>query len=509
MTEQVLIVGAGPTGMVLALWLNKLGIKFRILDRASGPGTTSRAMAVQARTLELYQQLDLSEAVVKQGKLGMATNFWAAGVKKATVELGELGKGLTPYPYMLVFPQDRHEKLLAERLAAAGVTIERNIEVLSYQDLGTHISAVYREASGEQKTIDAQYIVGSDGAPSLVRKGMDVDFPGGTYDKIFYVADVEASGPVIDGNMHIDFEKSDFMLVMNYAQLGLARLIGTVKAADDVDLKTMRFEDVSQGAMKSLKIDVQKVNWFSVYRVHHRVASTFHKGRAFIAGDAGHIHSPAGGQGMNTGIGDAINLAWKLAAVLHGEATEALLETYNPERQTFATKLVHTTDKLFTLATAEGGFANFFRADVFPAIVPLAMGVNFTKSFLFHAISQIDLNYRESPISAGSAGKVQGGERLPWVSIDGRSNFDHLPLKWNVQVYGSAEPALIDGCKRKDLPLTTFAWRKEYDDAGFKENAMYLLRPDTYVAFASKDQAVEKLDQFFESKGLMPVECPA
>ena len=503
MNEQVVIVGAGPTGMVLALWLNKLGVKFRILDRALGPGTTSRAMAVQARTLELYRQLDLADAVVERGKRGMRTNFWAGGKKKAEIVLTDAGEGVTPYPFTLIFPQDRHEKLLVERLSAAGVVIERDVEVLAYEDLGTHVRARYRKGEGDESTVDAEYIVGCDGAHSIVRKTMAVDFPGGTYDKVFYVADVEASGPIVDGQLHIDFEESDFMMVMNYAEPGLLRLIGTVPADEAVDLKAMRFEDVSQQALRALQINVQKVNWFSVYRVHHRVASAFRKGRAFLAGDAGHIHSPAGGQGMNTGIGDAINLAWKLAAVVNKEATDALLDSYNEERQTFAQKLVQTTDRLFTMATAEGGFANFFRADVFPVVAPLAMRTDFMQSFLFHTVSQIDLNYRQSSISEGIGGKVHGGDRLPWVSMDRRSNYDDLPMRWNVHVYGSPTPTLVAWCKKRDLQLSTFAWHREHHGAGLKENAVYVLRPDTYVAFAAKEQAVDELDRFFASRRLL------
>ena len=306
MKDQVIIVGAGPTGMILALWLNKLGVKVRVLDKAPGPGTTSRATAVQARTLELYEQLDLTKAVVERGKQIHQSNLWVNGERKAEITLGDFGKGLTPYPYLLIYPQDRHENLLVERLTAAGVPIERDTEVLDFEDHGTHVCVRFRDSEGREGTAEALYLVGCDGAHSIVRKTLNLDFPGGTYEKLFYVADVQATGPLVDGQIHIGSEQSDFIAVLNYAEHGLIRLIGTVNGTDNTDLTALHFEDVSRKVLNSLKVNVEKVNWFSVYRVHHRVASTFRKGRALIAGDAGHIHSPVGGQGMNTGIGDFI-----------------------------------------------------------------------------------------------------------------------------------------------------------------------------------------------------------
>lgn len=505
MRNEVIIVGAGPTGMVLALWLNKLGVTARVFDKAPGPGTTSRATAVQARTLELYEQLDLTNAVVERGKQIHQSNLWVNGERKAEITLGDFGKGVTPYPFLLIYPQDRHERLLVERLTSAGVHIERNTEVLGFEDHGTYVSVRFRDGDGREGTAEASYLIGCDGAHSIVRNTLGLDFPGGTYEKLFYVADVQASGPLVDGQIHVGLEQSDFLAVLNYAEQGLIRLIGTVNGAENIDPKALQFEDVSHQALTSLKVDVEKVNWFSVYRVHHRVASTFRKGRALIAGDAGHIHSPVGGQGMNTGIGDAINLAWKLAAVLKNEATDALLDSYNEERHAFAKRLVETTDDIFSKMTAEGDFAQFVREDIFPVVAPVAMRTSFLQSFVFHNVSQIDINYRKSSISAGKAGKIHGGDRLPWISTGGTANYNQLPMRWNVHVYGLATPSLTEWCKRKDLPLSTFEWCKEHAEAGLEKNAAYLLRPDTYVALATRASSPEELDRFLQSKGIGPL----
>ncbi|HLZ79158.1 MAG TPA: FAD-dependent oxidoreductase, partial [Sphingomonas sp.] len=348
--HDVLIIGAGPTGLVLALWLTRLGIKVRIVDKTANPGTTSRALAVHARTLELYRQLDLTDAVVAQGHKVPAINLWVQGHKKARVSFEDIGAGLTPYPFLHIFPQDEHEQLLIERLEAMGVRVERETELVDYRDEGDHIVARLRGPAGEQ-SCEAAYIAGCDGARSAVRQGMDVGFPGGTYQQLFYVADVAASGPPIDGELHVDLDEADFLAIFALADKGRARLIGTVRDERAEQAETLCFEDVSDRAITHLKVTVEQVNWFSTYHVHHRVADRFRQGRAFLLGDAAHIHSPAGGQGMNTGIGDAINLAWKLAAVLGGRASDTLLDSYQIERIAFARRLVSTTDRAFTMVT--------------------------------------------------------------------------------------------------------------------------------------------------------------
>ena len=316
---DVLIIGAGPTGLVLALWLTRLGVRVRIIDKTAEPGTTSRALAVQARTLEFYSQIGLAETVVQRGRKTIAANLWVAGKRVARAVLGEMGVGLSPFPYALIFPQDEHERLLIERLVAAGVQVERRTELIAFEDTGSGVVAHLQSPDGVQETCEAAYIAGCDGAHSLVRQSLQIGFAGGIYDHLFYVADVQASGATMNGELHIALDSSDFLVVFPLKAQGQARLIGTVRqyAEEQHDLS---WEDVNTRVLAWISIDVERVNWFSTYRVHHRVAAHFSQGRAFLLGDAAHIHSPVGGQGMNTGIGDAVNLAWKLAAVVRGRA---------------------------------------------------------------------------------------------------------------------------------------------------------------------------------------------
>lgn len=497
MPTEVLIVGAGPTGLALAIWLTKQNRKVRIIDRTAAPGTTSRAMAVQARTLELYDQVDVSESVVAAGKKNPAVNLWVKGEKRARLQFSQVGQNLTPYPFVLIYPQDKHEQTLIAKLAELGVTVERETEFLDFKENNDSITARLRMPDGSITTCEAAYLAGCDGARSPVRHQIGTTFEGGTYSQIFYVADVETSGPNANGEAHICIETTDFVAVLAYGDNGQCRLIGHVRE-DRADLETLAFEDVSQEAIASMGVKINKVNWFSTYRVHHRVAGNYRKGRAFLLGDAAHVHSPAGGQGMNTGIGDAINLAWKLASVLDKKAPDSLLDTYEVERKAFALKLVETTDRLFSLVTAEGSVANYARTAIAPLLAPMAYGIKPIREFMFRVLSQTMINYRQSHLSEGIAGTIHGGDRLPWVETEAGDNFACLKnMRWQVHIYGSASSELKEWCTANSLQLEVFEYTVKHKHAGFIQHALYLVRPDMYIALIDKSAQVEKLEQYF------------
>jgi 2-polyprenyl-6-methoxyphenol hydroxylase-like FAD-dependent oxidoreductase len=502
--SDVLVVGAGPTGLVLALWLAKFGVETRIIDKAAEPGATSRALAVQARTLELYQQLDLADEVVRRGHKTPAVNLWVRGENAARLPFENVGSGLTPYPFLHIFPQDEHERLLIERLQGFGVAVERGVELVGFEEKGGGVAARLRGPDRNEEPCEAAYVAGCDGAHSRVRDIIGVGFPGGAYRQLFYVADVQAEGPAVNGELHVDLDEADFLAVFPLAGEGRVRLIGTVRdeRADRAD--TLRFEDVSDRAIRNMKVDVRRVNWFSTYHVHHRVAQRFREGRAFLLGDAAHIHSPAGGQGMNTGIGDAINLAWKISAVLGGKASDDLLDSYEAERIGFARRLVATTDRAFSLATAEGPLADVLRTRVAPTLIPTFVGFEAARNYLFRTVAQIALNYRGGKLSVGKAGRVYGGDRLPWVAIDGRDNFASLATtRWQVHIYGSPGPEVAARCAAQGLPLTVFDWRREHAAAGLVRNALYLLRPDGYVAIADPSGSAKILKPYAEERRLI------
>jgi 2-polyprenyl-6-methoxyphenol hydroxylase-like FAD-dependent oxidoreductase len=496
---DVLIIGAGPTGLVLALWLVHLGVRVRIIDKTAEPGTTSRALAVQARTLELYDQLGLGGAVVARGRAALAVNLWVTGKRRAHVAFGHLGDGISPYPYPVIFPQDEHERLLIDRLSQAGVPVERPTELLHFE-MTDRVIARIKRPDGTDERCRAAYIAGCDGAHSKVREQLKIGFPGGTYEHLFYVADVEATGSLMNGELHVGLDKSDFQALFPLKDPGRVRLVGAVSDQALTQLKTLTWDDVNTRVMQWMPIKVARVNWFSTYNVHHRVANQFRKGRAFLLGDAAHIHSPVGGQGMNTGIGDAINLAWKLAWVLQGRAAESILGSYEPERIAFAQRLVKTTDQAFTAVTSSGRIARFVRLDLVPALLPSLFSFRPMARLLFRTVSQTNVNYRRSLLSAGQVGSVHGGDRLPWVKIGDADNFAPLTaLDWQVHVYGEAANELRKICADRVLPLHVFPWRDDMARADLHRNAAYFLRPDGYIAVAELQSRAGRIADYLDA----------
>jgi 2-polyprenyl-6-methoxyphenol hydroxylase-like FAD-dependent oxidoreductase len=504
----VLIVGAGPTGLVLALWLTKLGVPARIIDKTAGPGTTSRALAVQARTLELYAQAGLADALTEHGRKGIAVNLWVAGKQAAHAAIGTMGEGLSPFPYALIYPQDEHERLLTARLSELGVEVERRTELLGFEEVNGRVAARLKMPDGTSGQCEVAYIAGCDGAHSTVRGALSIGFAGGTYAHLFYVADVDASGPVMNGELHVGLDANDFLAVFPLQGAGRARLVGTLRGDAEDPSADLSWEDVRTRVIEWLHLRVERMNWFSTYRVHHRVADHFRRSRAFLLGDAAHIHSPVGGQGMNTGIGDAINLAWKLAAVLRGRAAESLLDSYEPERIAFARRLVATTDKAFTAVTSAGAVARLVRLHLVPFFLPLLIRFAALRRLMFRTISQTSVNYRQGPLSEGCAGAVHGGDRLPWVKMDSNESKDNFAvlrsLDWQVHVYGEAKSDIQASCAGRNLPLHVFAWRPHMKRAGLEPNALYLVRPDGYVALADPAAGAAVLAAYLDRRGIIP-----
>lgn len=486
MRVPVLIVGAGPTGLVLALSLAARGIAFRLISAAAGPGERSRATVVHARTLEFYRQLGFADAVVAAGIPVRAAHLrrrgrGGRGLEVARLDLADMGERLSAFPFVLAFPQDLHEQLLLDQLAKLGRRVEWNTRLTELTQTPDEARATLVGPAGVE-TVAADWVAGCDGAHSAVRHAAEIGFTGGTYDQLFYVADVRIAGP-FDPDLRFTLGARLLALSMPVRKTGMQRLIGLVPPAlsgrDD-----LTFDDVRGAVEPLLDVRVAAVNWFSTYRVHHRVADAFRRGRAFLLGDAAHIHSPVGGQGMNTGIGDAINLGWKLAEVIRGQAPAALLDSYSPERRGFARQLVATTDAAFGRIVAPGLRGEAVRRLLAPAVAT-ALRLRAGRRTAFRALSQISIHYPDSPLSEGRAGRVRGGDRLPWT---GAAEDNHAALAsgdWQVHVYGDASAVLREVCGAAALPLHAFAWSDAAADAGFARDAAYLVRPDGHVALAA------------------------
>lgn len=480
--QSVLIAGAGPTGLVMALSLARRGVPVRIIDRKDGPTRESRAMGLHARTLEFYRHFGFADEVVERGVVGSTIHLRSGARDVARLSLADMGEGISPYPFMLAFAQDEHERFLLARLDELGVGVDWDTTLTGLTDRGDAVEVTMTDGASTERATYA-YVLGCDGGHSRVRELLGIGFPGGSSEGLFYVADAAVTGA--EGrDIYLGFREEGLALKIPVRSSGTQRLIGVVPAGlsrkEDIG-----FEDLRSHIEHLLGIYIGDVNWFSTYHVQHRVAERFRSGRVFIAGDAGHIHSPAGGQGMNTGIGDAVNLSWKIAEVLHGRAEPSLLDTYEAERIPFARSLIATTDRVFQFLVDDGKAAQIARVHLLPRIVGTLARFPAPRRKMFTTVSQVKISYRGCDFNRGNAGAIRGGDRLPWISTAEGDNFAPLrSLAWQLHIYGESRPEFISAAEQFDLPVHQFPWSESARDAGVRQGAAYLVRPDGYVALA-------------------------
>jgi 2-polyprenyl-6-methoxyphenol hydroxylase-like FAD-dependent oxidoreductase len=357
MDTDVLVVGAGPTGLMLANQLGRRGVRTSILDRHDGPARETRALGVQARTLEIYAHLGIVGRALELGKRATGGAMWARGRQAARIPLGDIGRDLSPYPYLLILGQDDNERILGEALRGRGMSVEWSTELVGLTQEADRVVARVKQPDGSIREIAAAWVAGCDGARSTVRELSGVAFEGAPYEHVFYVADTQVTGPMAPDEINVYLFPGGFHLFFPMRGTDHWRVVGILPEAlrGRDDLTFDEVVPVIRGEAGS-GLTFQACSWFSTYRIHHRRAARFRAGRCFLLGDAAHIHSPVGAQGMNTGLQDAYNLGWKLALVVSGAADAALLDSYEDERIPVARRLLSTTDRLFSFIVSEWGF---------------------------------------------------------------------------------------------------------------------------------------------------------
>jgi 2-polyprenyl-6-methoxyphenol hydroxylase-like FAD-dependent oxidoreductase len=500
MTTDVLVVGAGPTGLMLANQLGRRGIRTLIIDRHRGPAEQTRAMAVHARTLEIFAQLGVADRALALGRRGNGANMWTGGRRAARIPLDAMGRGLSPYPFVLMLGQDDTERLLGARLRDWGLDVRWNTELVALEQHADHVTARIRAADGTAETVTATYLAGCDGSRSAVRQMNGIGFPGEPYEHVFFVADTTATGPMVPDELNVYLWRDGFTLLFPMTGTNRWRVIG-ILPEQLRGRKDVTFDDVVPSLRREGgdQLSFHACDWFSTYRIHHRCTERFRDRRCFLLGDAAHVHSPMGGQGMNTGLQDAYNLAWKLALVVDGRADDALLDTYEDERLPVAHRLLETTDRAFRFVVSNSWLAGVFRTRIMAKVAAFAMRRPDVRRAAFHALSQIGISYPASPLSRTlevvDKGAPRAGQRFPWLQVAlasggmPRDLFTVLDdTRFTVVVVGQAAPAA------GDLGLGDLVRVQAIPADG--ENAVrlaaahvpapsfYVLRPDGHIGLA-------------------------
>jgi 2-polyprenyl-6-methoxyphenol hydroxylase-like FAD-dependent oxidoreductase len=519
---KVLIVGAGPTGMTAALELSRLQIPIRIIEKMPEPATTSRAVGVQARTLELFEQRGLVERMLANGNPGVAGSIYGEGKRVFRLDFSRNG---SRYGYMLFISQAETEANLRGALDKQQVTIEREVEfvALSQSENGDSVKAILKHRDGSLEEVRCEYLIDTEGAHSISRTTLNLQFEGKTLDENYALGDLYIDGDLPATDFHIFSSEFGFMGLFPMGERRF-RLIASNPLSKPNKDTAPSIEELQQiyDQRSHIPARFHDMSWSSWFRINSRMVSRLHVGRVFLGGDSAHIHSPAGAQGMNTGIQDMINLAWKLAFVLKRQADPKLLDTYSDDRIPVIRNVLTKTEGLTDVIGSENPV---FRS-VFSHIAPWIVGTEFVQENSTERMSQLSLNYRDSPLSVShhSLGSLRAGDRVPNLDVQvvgGRGeaireptaarlfqllNTDRFtllfanlndaetthhsvqsslsPWKGLLEIYSIAPSA------NAEQPFTSIFGPKP---------ALILVRPDGYAAFTGSADSLDSLAKYLKS----------
>ncbi|MFO1147583.1 MAG: FAD-dependent monooxygenase [Alsobacter sp.] len=466
---SVLIIGAGPVGLTLAIELARFGIPVRIVEKAAERTDKSKAIVLWSRTLELLdRQSGGAAAFVEAGFKVDAVGFTAHG---KPVAHASVSSAQTPFPYALMLPQSDTERLLEERLATLGVKVDRQVEVvgLSFRDDG--VDAVLQHADGRQETASADWLAGCDGAHSIVRHTVGATFAGKTLESDWVLADTHMTGyPVPDTQVTISWHEDGVFVVFPMSP-GRYRIIADLPASGAERPPTPTLDDIQALIDRRGPAGMRAFDpvWLAGFRINGRKVSRYRWGRAFLCGDAAHVHSPAGGQGMNTGMQDAFNLAWKLALVSRGAASDGLLDSFSSERSAVGDQVLAAAERLTVIGTTKNPLLRLVRNTV----AHFAFGVPGVEHTFAETLTELSVGYPESPLNSGSSAGLDGpkpGQRMLAGPSFGTGEAPRFAL------VAAAAPPALSLLQRYPVLLET-SLREPPDPAG-----AWLVRPDGYVA---------------------------
>ncbi|GAB2694800.1 FAD-dependent monooxygenase [Mucilaginibacter koreensis] len=416
---QIVIIGAGPSGLMMAAQLLRNGVQPVIIDSRQGPTSHSKALAVQARSVEIYRQMGLADELLAHSSYAKGVKFHQQGKEVAALNLEDAGLGQTLFPHVYLYEQSKNERLLLNQLTHHCCPVYWNTTLTDLQQYPDHV-ILQLNTSDEAYTLDCDWLIGADGAHSTVRHQLQIPFKGDTYPHEFFLADVKLKHPPLPPQeVELYLNKAQFAAFFPMQEENSYRIVGSIPP--DVDEAKLQYEEMvpKLSEIIGFALETEKCRWFTTYRLHHRMAEQFNLNRCFLVGDAAHIHSPVGGQGMNTGLQDAYNLSWKLAGVVSRKLPSEILKTYAAERIPVATELLQTTDRAFNLITSNNLFTGLFKKLALPYLLSWLWKKEHVKKNFFARISQTGIQYRNSKLSLhlSQAGTVKAGDRLPYLKI--------------------------------------------------------------------------------------------
>jgi 2-polyprenyl-6-methoxyphenol hydroxylase-like FAD-dependent oxidoreductase len=516
---EVLIVGAGPAGLMMACQLAIQGIRFRIIDKKEQPTTHSGALIIQARSIEIFDQMGIAQKFINEGIIANHINILFNGKQLNKLSIKNIGSGLSKFPYLLLVKQAKTEEILTDFINVRGYYIERGIELLNlYQDLNG-VTSLLKNLDGSIESIKTPYLIAADGGKSIIRQQLHIPFIGKVHNKSLFIIDCKTDLKSSEDDIFISVTNNSISGFFPMSD-GKWRIDGTI-SKELKQKETLTFDDVEEHFSERTRMDTTLYNpeWFSVFHSHQHHAATFQKERCFLIGDAAHIHSPVGAQGMNTGLQDAFNLSWKLAFVLKGKADQALLDTFTSERLPVAKNTAQTTDHIFNLLASETVFNKTFRRYFFPFIIktlsPVIERENLISRYLFKSVSQTGIHYRESILSRKPSinflpsQSLRPGDRLPFIRFNEKGNevnfqekvkatvfhlfifSRNLPSEYHIKKLERYRNALTF-----EIILQTEFNKKKFKSLGIKKKGFLLVRPDLYIAFQTEALNFKQLENY-------------
>ena len=483
----VLIVGAGPTGLTAALELSRLGIGVRIVDRAPEPSPASRALGVQARTVELLRVRGVGDEMLRLGNPARATTLYSGGEKLAAIELHRMP---SEFNYVLLLAQSETERLLTEQLNRQGVKIERGVELIALTQRRDGVCVVLRGADGVEEALDASYLIAADGSHSAVRKSLGLPFTGKSLTQNYILGDLHLAGDVPEDQLSIFLARNGFLAVFPMGD-GRFRFMATDPVGITGDTGDPTLEDIQRLYDRTVHLPgrLYNLNWSSRFRINSRHMTTLRDDRVFFGGDAAHVHSPAGGQGMNAGIQDMVNLSWKLAMVLDGRARPELLDTYQSDRLPVIRQLVRMTER----ATRAFNSTNPVMHAAVTRLAPVVLARSRVQDKAAPRLGQLAAGYRGCPIAkrGGRIGSLRAGDRVPDLRVGDGRLYDLLDL--------STLTLFVTGDR---IPEAYRSWDGIVALRQVSIDAMpagwLLVRPDGYLAAAGGPDAGQVLSRWLE-----------